>query len=55
MGDTPEAGRREDGGSSLSREDEEEIDRALDFTEKAMRRFFDLMKTLRDEFEDRTR
>ncbi|NRG19590.1 hypothetical protein HPQ64_18015 [Rhizobiales bacterium] len=37
---------------SLTRNDEEQIDRALDFTEKAMRRFFGLMKDLRDEFED---
>lgn len=37
---------------SLTQSDEEQIDRALDFTEKAMRRFFGLMKDLRDEFED---
>ncbi|MXN65913.1 hypothetical protein GR183_13450 [Stappia sp. GBMRC 2046] len=36
---------------ALTQNDEEQIDRALDFTEKAMRRFFGLMKDLRDEFE----
>lgn len=40
---------------SLTQSDEEQIDRALDFTEKAMRRFFGLMKDLRDEFEDSNR
>jgi hypothetical protein len=32
-------------------EEEQELDKALDFTEKAMRRFFGLMKTLREEYD----
>ncbi len=33
-------------------EEEAELDKALDFTEKAMRRFFGMMKTLREEYND---
>ncbi len=49
--ETPKAEDRVEG---LSTDDEKQIDRALDFTEKAMRRFFGLMRTLRDEFENPT-
>ena len=35
----------------FSPEEEAELDKALDFTEQAMRRFFGLMKTLRDEYD----
>ncbi|WP_306027253.1 hypothetical protein [Stappia sp. MMSF_3263] len=41
----------EDGRPRFSPEEEAELDKALDFTEQAMRRFFGLMKTLRDEYE----
>ncbi|MBA5779145.1 hypothetical protein H2509_18610 [Stappia sp. F7233] len=37
----------------LSAEDEKQLDRALDFTEKAMRRFFGLMQSLREELEEK--
>lgn len=47
--DGPEKDREGSGG--LSPEDEEELNKALDFTETAMRRFFGLMKTLREEYE----
>jgi hypothetical protein len=43
--------REEDGRPRFSPEEEAELDKALDFTEQAMRRFFGLMKTLRDEYE----
>ncbi|MAB00501.1 MAG: hypothetical protein CMN87_01260 [Stappia sp.] len=33
-------------------EEEKELGRALDFTEKAMRRFFGMMKSLREEYDD---
>jgi hypothetical protein len=36
---------------AFSPEEEAELDKALDFTEKAMRRFFGLMKTLREEYD----
>lgn len=36
---------------SLTPEEEKDIDRAMDFTEKAMRSFFGMMKTLRQEFD----
>lgn len=35
----------------LTPEEERDLDRALDFTEQAMRRFFGMMKTLREEYE----
>eukprot|EP00873_Tetraselmis_striata_P014999 jgi/Tetstr1/435263/TSEL_024182.t1 len=44
----PEAGKE----PSFTPEEEAELDKALDFTEKAMRRFFGLMKTLREEYDD---
>lgn len=44
----PEAGKE----PSFSPEEEAELDKALDFTEKAMRRFFGLMKTLREEYDE---
>lgn len=55
-GTSPEAAPgippREDGDRPRFSPDEEaELDKALDFTEQAMRRFFGLMKTLRDEYE----
>lgn len=46
-GRTPAAPERH----SLTPEEEKDIDRAMDFTEKAMRRFFGMMKTFRQEFE----
>ena len=42
----------EDGEPTFSPEEEKELGRALDFTEKAMRRFFGMMKTLREEYDD---
>lgn len=45
---TPEAGKE----PSFTPEEEAELDKALDFTEKAMRRFFGMMKTLREEYDD---
>lgn len=36
----------------LTNEDEKKLDEALDFTERAMRRFFGLMKELRKELEE---
>lgn len=47
-----EAPKSEERVEGLSTEDEKQIDRALDFTEKAMRRFFGLMRTLREEFDN---
>ncbi|WP_425088258.1 hypothetical protein [Stappia sp.] len=44
----PESGKE----PSFTPEEEAELDKALDFTEKAMRRFFGLMKTLREEYDD---
>ncbi|MCC4243896.1 hypothetical protein [Stappia indica] len=43
----PKGGERH----SLTPEEEKEIDRAMDFTEKAMRRFFGMMRTLRQEYD----
>lgn len=42
--ETPDATSRED----------QEFERFMDFSERAMRRFFGLVKTLRQEFEERT-
>jgi hypothetical protein len=42
----------EGGEPTFSPEEEKELGRALDFTEKAMRRFFGMMKTLRKEYDD---
>lgn len=48
---TPRAAPGGSGGHALTPEEEKEIDRAMDFTERAMRRFFGLMKTLREEYD----
>ncbi|WP_186397093.1 hypothetical protein [Stappia sp. TSB10GB4] len=47
----PRAAPGGSGRHALTPEEEQEIDRAMDFTERAMRRFFGLMKTLREEYD----
>ncbi|MEJ8473335.1 hypothetical protein [Roseibium algae] len=47
--------KSEDGPTKLSNEDEKQLDEMLQFSEKAMRRFFGLMKDLKGEFERPTK
>lgn len=53
----PKADKRKPGGGKqdkpgeLSPKEERQIDRFMDFSEHAMRRFFGFMKTLRDEYD----
>ncbi|WP_321342393.1 hypothetical protein [Breoghania sp.] len=47
---TPKAERKE---PLITPEEERELDRFMEFSERAMRRFFGMVKTLRREFDDR--
>ncbi|SDT94194.1 hypothetical protein [Stappia sp. ES.058] len=49
--ETPDLETGDENAPAFSPEEEAELDKALDFTEKAMRRFFGLMKTLREEYD----
>ncbi|MEP3275099.1 MAG: hypothetical protein ABJN26_12125 [Stappiaceae bacterium] len=51
----PKSGKQQSNGSQKSlTESEEEFDQMMNLTEKAMRRFFGMVRTLQDEFDDRT-
>lgn len=48
---SPDPTPRAEGEPRFTPDEEAELDKALDFTERAMRRFFGMMKTLREDYE----
>jgi len=48
---SPDPAPRAEGEPRFTPDEEAELDKALDFTERAMRRFFGMMKTLREDYE----